>query len=134
MPVVLAIGMDDFSLITFDQGFHAMLQVRNETVQRREEDFVVHDEFNPHDRIFHVRTIEQRRDFSHGTSDEQMHGQNGEQDAEQNVEKEDDLIVESAIFVLGSIEMFFEIEFTCEHQGRADQGVERMVVHALILQ
>ena len=63
-----------------------------------------------------------------------MHGQDGEQDAEKNVEKEDDLIVGSAIFVLGPVEMFFEIEFACEHQGRADQGVERMTVHVLILQ
>ena len=58
MPVVLAIGIDYFILIAFDQGFHAMLQVRDETVQCRETDFVVHDQFNPHDRIFHVRTIE----------------------------------------------------------------------------
>ena len=43
MPVVLAIGIDYFILIAFDQGFHAMLQVRDETVQCRETDFVVHD-------------------------------------------------------------------------------------------
>lgn len=129
-----SIRIENFALVRFDESLHASLQVRNEAVERRQKDFVVHDQLYPHDRVFGLCTRHQRRNLPHSAGDQQVHDQDGDQNAEEYVEQEDHLVVVSIVLALAAVDVLFVVELAGQHQCCANQGVEGVPVDILVLE